>query len=177
LYTFFAVQSESMSLTTWCIGPQVQHMLNYFHRRGKLVYFGGGGGGAAGTNSCGGGASDDDDDELLQRLAIIDCSWFVQKVGRLLMTSPLGSRCTAAEAIQALADPATDNWLRQRLADDTAGHPPANPTLSLTGRWLLAALDRLEMCVDMYDPVSHFTFTKHVSGECEAMVRMTLNDL
>jgi len=129
-------------------------MLNYFHRRGKLVYFGGGG--ASGNSSCGGVY--DDDDELLQRLAIIDCSWFVQKIGRLLMTSPLSSRCTAAEAIQALAEPATDAWLRLRVADDTAGgssgQPAANGALSLTGRWLLAALDKLEMSVDMHDPVS-----------------------
>ena len=130
-------------------------MLNYFHRRGKLVYFGGG---ATGNSSCGGGGVYDDDDELLQRLAIIDCSWFVQKIGRLLMTSSLSSRCSAADAIQALAEPATDCWLRQRIADDpavtTAGHQVANGALSLTGRWLLTALDRLEMCVDMLDPVS-----------------------
>jgi len=78
----------------------VQHMLNYFHRRGKLVYFGGGGGGATGNSSCGGVY--DDDEDLLQRLAVVDCSWFVAKVGRLLMNSPLSSRCTAAEAIQAV---------------------------------------------------------------------------
>ena len=129
-------------------------MLNYFHRRGKLVYFGGG---ATGNSSCGGGVYDDDD-ELLQRLAIIDCSWFVQKIGRLLMTSSLGSRCSTAEAIQALAEPATDAWLRLRVADDppatSPGHPVASGTPSLTGRWLLAALDRLEMCVDMHDVVS-----------------------
>jgi len=128
-------------------------MLNYFHRRGKLVYFGVG---ATGNSSCGG--IYDDDDELLQRLAIIDCSWFVQRIGRLLMTSTLGSRCTPAEAIQTLADPATDTWLRARIADDpgatTAGHPIANGAISLTGRWLVAALDRLEMCVDIHDPVS-----------------------
>ena len=128
-------------------------MLNYFHRRGKLVYFGGGG--ATGNSSCGGIGSDDD--ELLQRLAIIDCSWFIQKIGRLLMTSTLSSRCTAAEAIQTLADPAADNWLRPRIADDptasTPTHPAANGAMSLTGRWLLSALDRLEMCVYMHDPV------------------------
>jgi len=127
-------------------------MLNYFHRRGKLVYFGGG---ATGNSSCGGVY--DDDDDLLQRLAIIDCSWFVQRIGRLLMTSTLSSRCTAAEAVQSLAEPATDAWLRLRVADEpataTPGHPVASETLSLTGRWLLAALDRLEMCVDMHDPV------------------------
>jgi len=68
-------------------------MLNYFHRRGKLVYFGGGGGGGASGNSssCAGG-NYDDDDELLQRLAVVDSSWFVQKIGRLLMTSSLSSR-------------------------------------------------------------------------------------
>ena len=123
-------------------------MLNYFHRRGKLVYFGGG---ATGNSSCGGGVYDDDD-ELLQRLAIIDCSWFVQKIGRLLMTSSLSSRCSAADAIQGLAESATDTWLRQRIADDpgatTPAHQVANGALSLTGRWLLTALDRLEMCVD-----------------------------
>jgi len=134
-------------------------MLNYFHRRGKLVYFGGGGG-ATGNSSCGG--VNDDDDELLQRLAIIDSSWFVQKIGRLLMTSTLSSRCTATEAIQALAEPATDVWLRPRVVEDpggtATGQPGVNGTLSLTGRWLLAALDRLEMCVDMLDPVFYFIF-------------------
>jgi len=142
-------------------------MLNYFHRRGKLVYFGGGGA-TGNSSSCGGGGVYDDDDELLQRLAIIDCSWFVQKIGRLLMTSPLGSRCTAAEAVQALAEPATDSWLRLRVADDAAGatpgHPAASGAMSLTGRWLLAALDRLEMCVDMYDPVCHFVVSKLVTA-------------
>jgi len=57
-------------------------MLNYFHRRGKLVYLGSGGG-ATGNSSCGGAGIYEDDDELLQRLAVLDCSWFVQKIGRL----------------------------------------------------------------------------------------------
>jgi len=151
------------------IRSQVQHMLNYFHRRGKLVYFGGCATGNSSSPSCGvGGGINEDDDELLQRLAILDCSWFVQKIGRLLMASPLRSRCTAAEAVHALADPATDVWLRQRLADDSSQVPVAaavpagqlaagcgnGAATSLTGRWLLAALDRLEMCVDLLDPVS-----------------------
>jgi len=93
----------SLYLLLWRIRAQVQHMLNYFHRRGKLVYFGGGG--ATGNSSCGGGGGigggiHEDDEELLQRLAVVDCSWFVAKVGRLLTTSQLSSRCTAADAIQ-----------------------------------------------------------------------------
>jgi len=82
------------------------------------------------------------------------------------MSTPLSSRCTSAEAVQALADPSTDAWLRTRVVDEpgptaTARSGPAGiaagagagGTPSLTGRWLLAALDRLEMCVDLHHPV------------------------
>jgi hypothetical protein len=166
---------------------QIQHAFNYFHRRGKLVYFGPGSytsalfthsayvaGGSSGPTPGGGSTFGPcGGDDPLVRLAVIDCAWFVHRVGRLL-GGRLPSRCMAEDLVRASADREADIWLRHRLqlaesdhvavgvtggqGGDAAGR--RGPTDyydefdSPTGRWMLAAMERLEMCITLDDMVS-----------------------
>jgi hypothetical protein len=174
-----------------CLFSQIQHAFNYFHRRGKLVYFGPGSytsalsthstyvaGGSGSTPAGGSTFGPCGGDDPLVRLAVVDCAWFVQRVGRLL-SGRLPSRCTAEDIVRASADREADNWLRHRLqfidsdhvavgvagvqsgdGAAAAGSGRRGPTDfydefdSPTGRWMLAAVERLEMCITLDDAVS-----------------------
>jgi len=124
-------------------------------------------GGSRKLGPCGG-------DDPLVRLAVVDCSWFVQRVGRVL-ASRLPSRCSADEVVRGSADREADIWLRQRLQlIDTESLSGATVDLghrgdaatgrrvlsdhydefdSPTGRWMLAAMERLELCVELDEKV------------------------
>ena len=66
--TFFVpgyiLQVVSIARSFDIVPSEVTLMLQYFHRRGRLVYF--------------------SDDPLLSRLVVVNPSWFVQTIGRAI---------------------------------------------------------------------------------------------
>ena len=109
----------------------VPHLLRYFHRRGRLVFFGGGDAGTA-----------DGDDELLSKIVVINPTWFVRAVGRFVDGLDR-SVVSFGDMLEALVDRDLDRVLQKAgVVTDVAA--------STSGRWLLAALRRLEVCVSFY---------------------------
>ena len=97
----------------------VPNMLQYFHHRGKLVYF--------------------DSDDILSKLVVINPTWFLQVLSRVT-DSLEGSRCGLLELIDILQDRELDRQLQKAGVLSVA-----------SAHWLLAALQRLDLCVPLVD--------------------------
>ena len=98
---------------------QVPYMLQYFHTRGKLVFFVG--------------------DEILCKLVVINPTWFIQVLSRLLEGLE-SSRCPLPELLDFLKDNELDRQLQK-----------AGIVSIASAHWLLAAIQRLEICVTLVD--------------------------
>ena len=85
---------EVVSISRSCdIAPvQVPYMLQYFHQRGKLVFF--------------------DGDEILSKLVVINPTWFIQTVSRTLDSLDC-SRTSLLEMIDCLQDRELDRQLQK----------------------------------------------------------------
>ena len=77
----------------------VQLMLQYFHRRGRLVHFA--------------------DDPLLSRLVVVNAAWFVQVIQRAVDGFER-SLVDSAHLLQSLADKELDRQLQVRLRHTSA---------------------------------------------------------
>lgn len=97
---------------------RVPLMLRYFHQRGRLLFL--------------------DRDQTLSRLVVLNPAWFVQTIGRVLDDMD-NCRAETASILQALSDKDVD-----RLLQKASG---STPGLCYSARWVLAALQRLEVCV------------------------------
>jgi hypothetical protein len=87
-------------------------MLQYFHQRGKVVYF--------------------DGDDTLSRLVVINPTWLISVMGRLLEVQD-GSQATLAQLADFLQDRELDRQLLKANINVTSAE------------WLLSALQRLEV--------------------------------
>lgn len=113
---------KSLAKTCDVMPTQIQHMLHYFHRRGKVVYF--------------------SSDDALSHMVVVNTQWFIQRLGQV-MDVHLSSRCSTSEVIQPLFDRDLDERLLKITPSDLDQLQP--PVLS--ARWLLGALQKLEMCI------------------------------
>jgi UDP-N-acetylmuramyl pentapeptide synthase len=116
---------------------QVPYMLQYFHQRGKVVYF--------------------DGEDTLSRLVVINPTWLISVVGRLLEVNE-GSQATVAQLADILQDKELDRQLLK-----------ANISVTST-EWLLSALQRLEVgwCtvyLNLIDPLPEYSPPSDWSNE------------
>ncbi len=109
----------SMSRSIDISPAQVPYMLKYFHQRGKLVYFA--------------------NDEILSKLVVINPTWFIQVLCRVLDGFER-SKCNYVELIESLQDKELDRQLHKAGVLSVA-----------SAHWLLAALQRLDLCVPVLD--------------------------
>lgn len=98
---------------------QVPMMLQYFHNRGKLVFFGG--------------------DEILSRLVVINPTWFIQMISRTL-DGLESSHVALSELLEYMQDKELDRQLSKAGVMGIA-----------SSHWLVAALQRMDICVPVLD--------------------------
>lgn len=132
---------KATSKTCEVTSNQLQKMLTYFHKRGKLVYFG------------------SESDELLSRLVVGNVGWFLGRIGNMLESLDRSS-CTALEIMQKLSDKEVDQILMKKKASlgsksfkglGISQTPSLSSSTTGYTRWLLAAMMKLEMCLLMPD--------------------------
>ncbi len=94
-------------------------MLQYFHNRGKLVFFGG--------------------DEILSKLVVINPTWFIQILSKL-MDGLEKSQCALSDLLDYLQDKELDRQLQKAgIVSISSAH------------WLVASLQRLDICIPIQD--------------------------
>ena len=105
---------------------QVPLMLQYFHNRGKIVYFGG--------------------DEILSKLVVINPTWFIQILSKLLEGLDR-SHVALSDLLEILQDKELDRQLQK-----------AGIVSIASAHWLVAALQRLDICVPVQDTIDDRVF-------------------
>ena len=128
---------EVISISRSCDIPpaQVPFMLQYFHQRGKVVYF--------------------DGDDTLSKLVVINPTWFIMVMNRLLESHD-NSQATFAQLFEVLQDKELDRQLQK-----------ANVTVT-SAEWLLSALQRLEIVLPLPDFINerHFLLPNLLERGC-----------
>lgn len=104
-YVRVDLQVVSISRSFDIAQTDVQLMLQYFHRRGRLVYFA--------------------DDVVLSRLVVVNPTWFVQTLSRAVDGFER-SLVDSAHLLQSLADKDLDRQLQVRTSYQPASHSYSN---------------------------------------------------
>lgn len=105
-------------------------MLQYFHERGKVVYFGG--------------------DELLSKLVITNPTWFINAVGRVLEAAD-ASQLHMSELMDLLHYKNLDRLLQHRPTTSTTSTAGSGIVGANGATWLLHALQKLEIVTSFSD--------------------------
>lgn len=107
----------------------VLHMLRYFHRRGKVVFFEG--------------------DALLSKVVVLNTPWFVEALNRIVATFST-SIVHISDILACVCDRELERQL-QKASRQRGPDGPSGASTAVAGQWFLEAMQRLEVCVPLLD--------------------------